>query len=625
MGKPPAKKKPPGEKLAKSNSKNSQVSDQSPKFDADTAFFIDEAQNRKEDGNKLFQRRDYQRALIQYERAINTLPKSHPDVAYLHSNMAACYMQMGPSEYRRAVYECDLALEASPKYTKALLKRARCYEFLGRLDFANRDVDKVLSLEPNNLTALEISERIKPRLEKEVDLNDKLVVVTQNADVVKEKPKKKDDQKVKEVCVDGDKQKCQDSDKEGDCNNNTVKCKNTVKDVIVKEKPLKAYKLVFGEDIRWGHVPAGATLGKVREIVSGKYPGLTSFLIKYRDTEGDLVTITTSEELKLAEESADPQGSVRLYISEGTFIDDNETIKETQASPNETYSENGSYNFVVDEWIVEFAKLFKHHVGVSSDSCLDFHEMGMKLYSEVIEDTVTCEEAQEIFEVAQGKFQEMAAVAFFNWGNIHMSQARKRLRLTEEDEVVPVRVKEAYEWIRHEYTKAGKRYNEALNVKPDFYEAYLAIALEKFEHAKLCWNYVINSKIDLEKSCIEVLEMFNKAEDSIEKGSALWDEIERRQTKEMPKDNRGNLVNPDMRCQINVLWGAMLYERSIVEFKLGLENWEECLMAAVEKFRISGVSSTDIAVMIKNHCANETAQEGNTRKLKSTKLKEKRR
>ncbi|KAF3330267.1 hypothetical protein FCM35_KLT03621 [Carex littledalei] len=135
----------------------------------------------------------------------------------------------------------------------------------------------------------------------------------------------------------------------------------------------------------------------------------------------------------------------------------------------------------------------------------------------------------------------MAAVAFFNWGNIHMSHARKRLRLTEEDEVVPVRVKEAYEWIRQEYTKAGKRYNEALNVKPDFYEAFLAIALEKFEHAKLCWNYVINSKIDLEKSCIEVLEMFSKAEDSIEKGSALWNEIERRQTKEMPKDNRGNL------------------------------------------------------------------------------------
>ncbi|KAJ1694931.1 hypothetical protein LUZ63_011629 [Rhynchospora breviuscula] len=620
MGKHTTKMKASGDKLAKSNSRNSQLSDQSPKCDADTSVFIDEAQKRKEEGNKLFQRRDYQRALIQYERAINILPKTHPDVAYLHSNMAACYMQMGPSEYRRAVHECDLALEVSPKYTKALLKRARCYEFLGRLDFSNRDVDRVLNLEPNNLTALEISERIKPHLEKEVELNDKLVVVSQkNGDVVKEKPKKKETQKIKEVCLDREKEMCNNIDKEGNkCkneNNNEEKCKGAVKDVAVTEKPPKAYKLVFGEDIRWGHIPAGATLSKVREIVSSKYPGLTSFLIKYRDNEGDLVTITTAEELKLAEESADPQGSVRLYILEGNFIDDNETINEERASPKETYSEIENYKLVVDEWIMEFAKLFKNHVGVSSDSCVDFHEMGMKLYFEAVEDTVTCEEAQKIFKVAQGKFQEMAALAFFNWGNIHMSQARKRLRLAEEDEMAQIRVREAYEWAREEYIKAGKRYTESLNVKPDFYEGYFAIALEKFEHAKLCWNYAINSKIDLEKSCIEVLEMFNKAEDSIEKGTAVWEEMERRQTKEMPKVNKGNLVNPDMSCQINVLWGAMLYERSIVEFKLGLENWEECLMAAVEKFQANGVSQTDIAVIIKNHCANETTQEGSTFKI----------
>jgi PB1 domain len=80
---------------------------------------------------------------------------------------------------------------------------------------------------------------------------------------------------------------------------------------------LKTYKLIFGEDIRWGHIPTGATMSKVREIISYKYYGLKIFLIKYRDKEGDLVTITTTDELNLAEESADPQSSVHLYISEG--------------------------------------------------------------------------------------------------------------------------------------------------------------------------------------------------------------------------------------------------------------------------------------------------------------------
>jgi hypothetical protein len=37
------------------------------------------------------------------------------------------------------------------------------------------------------------------------------------------------------------------------------------------------------------------------------------FLSKYKDQEGDLVTITTNEELRWAEASAESQGSVGLY------------------------------------------------------------------------------------------------------------------------------------------------------------------------------------------------------------------------------------------------------------------------------------------------------------------------
>lgn len=33
-------------------------------------------------------------------------------------------------------------------------------------------------------------------------------------------------------------------------------------------------------------------------------------------------------------------------------------------------------------------------------------------------------------------------------------------------------------------------------------------------------------------------------------------------------------------------------------------------MAAIEKFKLGGASATNIAVLVKNHCANETAQDG---------------
>jgi hypothetical protein len=52
-----------------------------------------------------------------------------------------------------------------------------------------------------------------------------------------------------------------------------------------------------------------------------------------------------------------------------------------------------------------------------------------------------------------------------------------------------------------------------------------------------------------------------------------------------------------------------------VEYKLELPTWEECLEVSVEKFELAGASPTDIAVMIKNHCSNSSALEGNIQRL----------
>ncbi len=47
----------------------------------------------KEEGNTLFAKKEYERALDCYERALKILPTGdHPDAALLHSNKAACHM-----------------------------------------------------------------------------------------------------------------------------------------------------------------------------------------------------------------------------------------------------------------------------------------------------------------------------------------------------------------------------------------------------------------------------------------------------------------------------------------------------------------------------------------------------
>ncbi|XP_043718801.1 protein PHOX1-like [Telopea speciosissima] len=658
MGKSTGKKKTQAEgKSGGANAKQNKLGDQGTKaYDKDTAVFISMSQGLKEEGNKLFQTRDYEGAMLKYEKALKLLPRNHIDVAHLRSNMAASYMQMGLVDYPRAIRECNLALEVAPKYSKALLKRARCYEAINRLELALRDVNTVLSTEPKNLTALELEESLKKAIEKKgIQVDDKGIILAPEyveplpdsppCKVVKEKKKKKSHTKEEKKAED----KTEEKKTEGKIDEKKAEDKVVVEEnvsSIKKEEATRTVKLVYGDDIRWAQLPVKCSIMQLRETVKNRFPSSKAVLIKYRDPEGDLVTITTTEELRWAEAAADSQGSLRLYIVEvhpeqeplfeaiETGKDEEESWKNRNKIADDGNGEMETEPTCVDDWIIQFARLFKNHVGFNSDAYLDLHELGMKLYSEAMEDTVTSEEAQGLFDIAAEKFQEMAALALFNWGNVHMSRARKRVFFTEDAsrESILEQVKTAYEWAQREYVNAGNRYEEALKIKPDFYEGLLALGQQKFEQAKLSWYHAIGNKVDLETwPASEVLELFDGAEDDMERGTEMWGEMEERHPNELLKPDKVKTElqtmgldglfkdvsaeeaaeqAANMRSQINLLWGTMLYERSIVEFKLGLPVWEECLEVAVEKFELAGASPTDIAVMIKNHCSSENAQEG---------------
>ncbi|KAL7097115.1 hypothetical protein ACP275_10G123100 [Erythranthe tilingii] len=641
MGKHSGKsKKSLGDKSKESsNAKQTKATENGPKpYDKDTAVFISMSQELKIEGNGLFQTRDYEGAMLKYDKAIKLLPRSHVDVSYLRSNMAACYMQLGITEFPRAIHECNLALEVTPNYSKALLKRARCYEALNRLDLALRDVGTVLKTEPHNLMALEIQERVKRSIElrgsTENEIAKDLVVPSPQTKAPKEKAgKKKNEKGVKE------KTEVKEKIEEKKTEDKLVVEEEVVSNGAREEGITRRVKLVFGEDIRRADIPLHCDVLKLREIISDRFSSLDAVLVKYRDQEGDLVTITTTDELRLAEESAE-HGSVKLYIVEVNPNQDPffKKIRHDEMGDNletKNIAENGRKKEVVEsesacisDWIVEFAQIFKNNVGFEVDSYLDLHKIGTKLYSDAMEETVTGEEAQDLFANAADKFQEMAALALFNCGNVHMSRARKRVYFAE-DSSRESQIKSSYDWAQTEFAKAGKRYEEALQIKPDFYEAVVALGQQQFEQAKLSWYYVIGTNVDLGSwDSTEVIQLYNKAEENMEKGMQMWESGEEQRVseqknkkienilKKMKLDNFLKNVSADeeqaagIQSQINVLWGTILYERSVMEFKLGLDAWRECLEVAVEKFELAGASETDIAVMIKNHCSNDTASEG---------------
>ncbi|MED6206109.1 hypothetical protein PIB30_023975 [Stylosanthes scabra] len=323
--------------------------------DSASSSSMDVYQDLKDEGNKLFQRRDPRGALLKYEKALKLLPRNHADVSYLRSNMAACYMQMGRSQYPRAIRECDLALEVTPKYSKALLKRARCYEALNRLDLALKDVSAVVETDPNNATALEISEKVKIALEmKGLRVNGSIIElppdyveppspVPQETPSSKEKGRKKKGNKQEEKAPDNkivqkqDKKEFAAEDKADDSvvekkTNKSKKKKakekvdekkDDIKEVIEVKRndrtddiPNRVLKIVCGEDIRCAQLPARCSFLQLREIIYYRFPGLGAILVKYRDHEGDLITITSDDELRLAETGS--ESSIRLHIIEAT-------------------------------------------------------------------------------------------------------------------------------------------------------------------------------------------------------------------------------------------------------------------------------------------------------------------
>jgi tetratricopeptide (TPR) repeat protein len=801
--------------FSRSNSRTSGCSgEQSPKaaaVDEDDAVFIGLASELKEEGTRLFQKRDYEGAAFKFDKAVKLLPEGHNDVAFLHCNIAACYMHMNPEEYHRAIDECNSALEASPKYTKALLKRARCFEALDRLDLACVDVEKVLSLEPNNVTALELHESIKEVMEQDVLLDKRVASPDEPAiNIIKERIQRRVSRKFRNSIVEEevwemihdeeDHENVEDDDKDSSKENHTVndltpegndagkmqekhnqdkhekhpeetKSRNGhykpgetneglqqqhssrvmeemspkqrygqdnhekhLKEILVKgiqlekgkhtklqnqmssvgrrkkhfevgshskqekhteekyerytsvnqgkhyleekyerympEKTItiktanhgrdkhtkytrenhedvregveKKFKFVHGDDIRIVLIPENCSLLQVMDIARYKYnPHLKSFLLKFMDKEGDLVTITSTEDLRWVEDLY-PQVPVRLHIKEVSperEITRDLIMPMSSAAREQNHystSECGSSrkederNSCSDDWMVQFARLFKNHAGFDSDACVDLRDVGIRLYYEAMEETITSEEAQEIFQAAEAKFQEMAALALFNWGNVHMSRARKRLILSEDasKESILAQVKSAYEWACTEYVKAGKKFEDSVDVKPDFYEGLIALGQQQFEQAKLSWRYAHTCKVEMGT---EVLELFNHAEDNMEKGMEMWEGIEYLRVKGLAKSRKGKIavdklglneqgkdLSPDeafeqasnMRSQLNISWGTILYERSVVEFKLGLSSWEESLQEAIEKFKIGGASVADISVMVKNHCVNGNNQEG---------------
>lgn len=124
---------------------------------------MEDANEAKKEGNKLFGDGLYEDALSKYELALHfaqEFPESVDLRSICHSNRAICYLKLG--KYAEAIKESTKAIELNPSYTKALVRRAEAHEKLEHFEDALTDLKKILELDPSNGQARKSIRRLEP-------------------------------------------------------------------------------------------------------------------------------------------------------------------------------------------------------------------------------------------------------------------------------------------------------------------------------------------------------------------------------------------------------------------------------------------------------------------------------
>lgn len=127
---------------------------------------ITQANDAKEEGNKLYRAGKYEEALTQYGLALQYAPESPSSVeicSICHANCAICYSKLG--RYDDTIKECTKALELNPSYLKALVRRGEAHEKLEHFDEAIADMKKIIELHPSDVQARREAEKAIRRLE----------------------------------------------------------------------------------------------------------------------------------------------------------------------------------------------------------------------------------------------------------------------------------------------------------------------------------------------------------------------------------------------------------------------------------------------------------------------------
>ena len=581
------------------------------------ASFSAKAAKLKHEGDAHFGKRNLREALHAYERALQMTLAGTEERAALHSNRAACFLL--DNKFQNAAREASSALDQVPGFKPALMRRAKALESLGIHDKAAKDYEAAFKLDGSEETRRKMAEAKanhaarKSGGRRAVKPGGRVPASVQAANAAAARRQQQQ-----------------------------------------QPPPDLVLNCTFEESKKSLTVPISSRFADIVAAVKAKFSealGDGAVALKYRDFEGDFVTVTSRTDLRSAlstavsalEREAKRTGKPSSVAPGGLAPVELEVVRVASApseTPDNVTPENvgradaapgddddrGEDVIEIDEWLLTFATLFREHLGEAgaTEGPLDLRAVGLEKCCEALEEAVGTEKAKALLASAAEKFQEAAAAAIFNWGNVHVCASRKLVDTSEpsategaaESQSAPSEAALAAAASTHmarindEYAKAVERYTQSLAIKSDFYEASIAWGQQAFERGKVL--HVASKSGDKSSAqstlAAEADAMFALAEGKFQESLGMIPK------EEAEASTSGDAAAPaeeglSLKSQILVLWGNVLFERSQVKHHRDAKDWQADCDAAVAKFQDAGCVRADIVRALMNHTSGKWAEE----------------
>jgi len=560
------------------------------------AAFAKRSQQLKLEGDVLFAKQEFGPALAKYMKAQQLALSGTPEFAAILANKAACWLKA--RRFEEALNDCNLALDGQPDFKPALLRRATVYETCSLFSQAKADLERILQQDPKD-------ESIKTRLDK-----------------------------VKRALAQQEKQKRTTAGPAGlggaSISRSATQAKQQAQAQRARQQP--AQQTMFTFSVTWKgetksiKLPVTLTYSDLRTAIKREYGIENHIIVKYKDFDDDMVTISSRMDLRSAltnfaavadresketgvkSESPIPVIHVEAFPSTVEVVETPDNVQPAVLGENE---EQGDDVIEIDEWLLSFATLFRKALGdaVPKEGSLELRTVGLEKCCETLEATVGSPEAHALLKAASDKFQEAAAAAIFNWGNVFACNTRRLIDACEPnkegdgtsstDEALAVAAKTQLAALDADYAKCVERFKAALNIKSDFFEAPITWGQQAFERAKL-YHHLSKDVTGDEKTKAEKTsdEMFALAVTKYQEAMQMIPPAERDVvlTENCPENN-------GVKAQILILWGNVLYEQSQVKLSRGDNSWRADTEGAVAKFNEAGCSQDDIKRALMNHAS----------------------